>query len=594
MTEALRAFATIFAGIGILFVGLAIFKKFTDVLLVNRRFRMLITKWVSKIGLSAFTGVALGAITLSTNTVRTIFSNLLSVRSIALRQALVPMSWTILGTCFIYFLFALDLQTASVVCLAIGSLNFVISRHVQYEHWIGLVFALGLILFGMQFFQEGIIRSGQTAVSWNVWVNNSLETIHEADPSLHEVDVVLPASEDEELLVSPMSELHDSLHYWDEFYHNTIHFLQSSTSFLFFVGFFAALFFTQFGGGFLAISLGGLNFVSFDQATWMIFGVMIGAGFTEAAKAWILKGESQKLTAYISALYILSGLLGIVLWLAEQMFGIPLLKTVAMNFSSYLPMQIAWVPFLVSLNLAVLASLLAPLTPKVLNKFFPKATDDDIMKPKFINDQALSEPEFAVDLISLEEQDICKRLPPYIDLLRKEAGTLHSGAKVIAKERLHESYMHVCATLKEFIQDLMHESISAQTAEYLLDRLEVLSILEAFEGHLWELSNLFEEFMKGDIKDNPKKLVGNICEVIDIFLMTTMDAIDEPDSQNIEVLTITSSGSGDQMKNLRKAYLTSELALDDQGRNHLRWILFHFENYILATQRLASLLDKHN
>ncbi|SCA64362.1 hypothetical protein AB751O23_BE_00020 [Chlamydiales bacterium SCGC AB-751-O23] len=594
MGEGLRAFATIFAGIGILFVGLTIFKKFTDLLLVNRRFRLLVTKWVSKVPTAAATGVALGAITLSTNTVRAIFSNLLSVRSIALRQALIPVSWTMLGTCVIYFLFALDLQTASVVCLAIGSLNFVVSRHVRYEHWIGLIFALGLILFGMQFFQEGIIRSGQSVVSWNVWVNNSLETIHEADPGLHEVDMILPASDEDELLVSPMSELHDSLHYWDEFYHNVIFFLQNSTFFLFFVGLSAALLFTQIGGGFLAISLGGLGYIGFDQATWMIFGVMIGAGLTEAAKAWMLKGESQKLTSYISVLYLLAGALGIFLWLVEQFLGVPLVRTMATSLSTYLPMQIAWVPFLVSLNVAVLATLFAPLTPKILNKFFPQDANDDIMKPKFINDQALSEPEFAVDLIALEEQDICKRLPPYIDLLRKEAGTLETGVKIVAKERLHDSYTHVCTTLKEFVQDLMHESISSQTAEYLLDRLEVLSILEAFEEHLWALINLFEDFMKGQVTDNPRKLVGNICEVLDIFLMTTMDAIDDPDSQNIEILTITSSGSGDQMKNLRKAYLASELALDDQGRNNLRWILFHFENYIIATQRIASLLDKHN
>lgn len=593
MFEGIRAVATILAGVGILFVGLNTFKQFTDLILVDRRFRLLLTKWVGRFWPAALTGFCLGTATLSTNTVRTMFSNLLSVRSLVMRQALAPIAWTLLGTSLIYFLFALDLETISVTCLAIGSLSFVANRYGNSEHWLALVFALGLILFGMQLFHMGIVQSGDALVSWNERTNNALEEIHQQNPYLHDAEMALPSLKGEEIEVSATSELHDSLHYWDEVYHNVAYFLRHATFFLFVVGLIASLLFTQLGGGFLAISLGGLGYLGFDQAAWMVFGVMMGGAITESARAWLLTSDSQRLSAYIAVLYLLSCLMGMILWSLEQFLGVPLLESLASTFSSKVSLQIAWIPFLVQLSMVVLASLMLPFTAKLLNRFFPQDDHADLMRPKFIHDQALSEPEFAVDLIALEEQDIAKRLPPYIDLLRKEVGTYEGGGKPVAKERLHESYQHVCKELKHFVQDLMHERISSQTAEYLLDRLEVLTVLEALEHHLSELHGVLAELMKLELGEQPKRLVQNICEVLDIFLMTTMDAIELPDEQNIEILALTSSGSGDQMKNLRKNYLSSEQALDDHGRNCLRWILFHFENYIVSTQKVATLLEKH-
>lgn len=594
MEEAIESIATIFAGLGILFVGLSTLKRFTDIIVLNRRFRIWMTRGLSR-GIGAYlVSLSLGILTLSSRTTRCVFANLVSLRALTPKKALFALPWSTCGVCIIYFLFALKLETLALILLAVGSFNFAVSRSARYEKWIGLVFALGLVFFGMQLFHRGIDLSGRAFILFDQRIHASLEAIYEANPELQDTLMLLPVQPQDAAMDTPIMELHESLQYTDEIYHHLVYFLQNSSSFLFILGMLATWSFTQLGAIFLSISLASLAYLKVDQGIWLLLGSLLSSGISECIKAGFFTGPSRSLTSYMAILHLLGGGLFAWLFVLEKKGILPFLKDFVSRITLDPTWQIALLVFTMYFLLACIATIFCPVIDYLRRKIFKQEEVQEDNQAKFIHDEALKEPEFAADLIDLEYQDLSKKLLRYVDIFRDHVGTLEKESLDLPKkEKVRKAYSLVSQQLKEFIQDLMHENLSPKAAEELMDKLELLKNLDDLENHMWEFSSATKEFMQGVLADTSLKLVRNLIEVMDAFLLTSIDAIEQADGQNVEILQKISSGSSDQVKNIRESYLQSEQSLDDSGRNQLRWVLFYFENFVLGVQRLSVLLDKN-
>ncbi len=231
----------------------------------------------------------------------------------------------------------------------------------------------------------------------------------------------------------------------------------------------------------------------------------------------------------------------------------------------------------------VLSLLLNP-AYRLLVKFFPPDIAEDLSKVKYIYEQALQEPDTAIDLVEKEQSRLGRRLPEYMEVLRAGNPSKKSQSYI----SIHSTFSALAGEVSAFLAELVNKQLSPETSERvtnLQNRQSLIIFIE--EG----LHNLTSTIVAAHYSEKLRSLLDRFIEGLDFVLLTCIDAMESFDEADIGLLISITADRGDLMERIRQTYLASEEGLSYQDKSLLLHTTSVFERIVWMVQRMGQLLQ---
>jgi phosphate:Na+ symporter len=287
--------------------------------------------------------------------------------------------------------------------------------------------------------------------------------------------------------------------------------------------------------------------------------------------------------AVFQAMFKVVGALVLVpLFYLELGLRIPAMQHLVRSLSSDVGHQMADVYFLFQLTAAVIVSITMTPIHRLLERLSPATPEEELTRPQFIYEQALEEPETALDLVDKEQLRLVRHLPEFLDTVREET----APRATVGPTTLKKAVTGVGGEVTAFVTDLMdrHQSRTClERALNLQNRMEVIgSIADTLEALVSNALRL----------EQPEKLsmfTRQLAEALHVVLSTAYDAAEQPTEENRGMLLRLTADRGEMMEQIRRSFL-GERTLNPASQQTLMTLTTHFERTIWLLRRFGVLL----
>lgn len=518
------------AGMGLFFTGLKLvsgnFKQ-----MASRRLRSLVARMTDSFWKAALLGVLSGAVLQSTSAITFILTSMISSGLVTVRRALPIVAWCNVGSSALVFMAVLNLRMAVLYLLGIAGASFAFEKPLRYRNAVGAIFGIGMLFYGIE-----LMKSGAAPLKDFPWFNQLIAE-------------------------------------------------HSDSYALAFLGGALLSFITQSS---TAISVFGISMLQAgvlapDQTIMVIYGANVGSTFSRMLLSTGLKGSPKQLAHFQDLFKFAGAALFVPLFYVEIYTQAPLVKALASILSDRIETQMAIVFLLFNLGTAVLLSLLLEPLYRMLLGLFRPSEHEDLAKVQYIYDQALHEPDTAMDLVEKEQLRLAKRLPQYMEVLRAGAGTGPDHRPI------HTAFAAVALEVEAFLAELVKEPLQPETSGRVTNLQNRHSLLNYIEESLYSLTATLRGSGRSD---KLQALVDRFVEGLDFVLLTALDAMESMDEFDIDLLITITADRGDLMEKIRKAYLASEEGLSYEDKSMLLHMTSLFERTVWMVARIGQLL--HN
>lgn len=524
-------FANVIAGLGLFFSGLRLIDSNLRQA-TGRRLRLLVGRITRNAWLSSAVGIATGALLQSTSGIVFILVSLVASGLTTVRRAMPIVTWANVGCCALIFAAVLDLRVAILYLLGVAGAAFAFDKsHRNFA--LGAVFGIGMLFYGIE-----LMKTGAEPLKQLPWFSHLLQ---------------------------------DS--------HNSLAFA--------FLGGTAFSFVTQSSTAvsILAIGLAQTELLGPFPTMMALYGANVGSTFSRMLLSSGLRGSVRQLTGY-QDLFKMSGAVIFVSLLYIEVFAdVPLVLALVRQLSTRVDRQMALVFLLFNLGTAVLFTLAQPWICRLLAWWFPADLEEDLSRPQFLYDEALSEPATALDLLQREQLRLAGQLRAYADAARGGPGSparARTGA-------MHAAFASLVTHIEHFQHELVDKPLGPDETERLTtlqNRLNLIVYLEdSLRGLLISTEGVTPDSRLGD-------LVSTFVEGLDFVLMTMVLALESGDPERIALLLDVTEDRGNLMEQVRQNYLAEEGAVSTADRVVLLHVTSVFERIIWMTQRLGRGIDR--
>jgi phosphate:Na+ symporter len=522
--------ANMIAGLGLSFSGL----RMIDANLrqtTGRQLRGIVGRFTRNRFVAAVVGIVTGALVQSSSGIAFILVSLVTSGLTTVSRALPVITWANVGCSALVFVAVLDLRLGVLYLVGLAGAAFAFDRSHRSEA-LSAVFGIGMLFYGLE-----LMQTGSEPLKSLPWVAGLLNGNGES--------LILP-----------------------------------------FVGGAAFSFVTQSSSAvsILAIGLVQSGLLGPFPAMMALYGANTGSTFARMVWSTALRGSVRQLTAFQDLFKIVGAVVFIALLYAEARGGVPLVHALAAHLSSRVDRQMAFVFLTFNLTMAVTFTALQSPILRVLERWLPAEEVEDASKPRFLYDEALSEPATALDLIALEQARLVRRLLTYPEAMRTSAGS----AARDAAQRLHAPFLAVAHRVEQFQQELLHQHLGAGEGERLAGLQSRLSLIVYLEDSLRLLTSATSSV---SADHRLRGLVSSFVEGLDFVLMTLVDALESKDPEVRNLLLRISGDRGDLVERIRQQYLVGESAIPAGERALLLQVTSIFERVVWMAQRLGRLLD---
>lgn len=523
----LEVIATILVGTGLLLYGMKILETESKQL-TGRRLRMVISKWTSSRLREVLFGFISGVITHSGSSASLIITNLIVGRFINIRNAILLLAAANVGTVAIAFLFAIDLKLGIMYLLGISAMLYSLNKKAARLTPLRVLLGIGILLFGF--------------IQLEVGAEHLIEA--------------------------------ESMHNW---------LLSIQEGF----GFYIVLILLGFGlrlltrssstVAVLIISLGHISILDKVQLMFMVAGAPIAAGIAMIFESKHVKGSAKQIPAFqiffeISGGVMLLGLLGI-----EAGLDIPLIKSAMSSFIKGTPEFVAATLLLIRLIPFIITVVFHKRIADILEHAFPAIKEETLSNPQYIYDQAVEDPDTAIELVDQEISRIMMRFPGYLENVRTE----HESIEIVDSKTLHSAAVKLGNDIDLFIGDLFNNNLSQDSSERLLKIQNRHSITMMMEENIYSLVN---EIKSNEVPQDLNRVRVSIVESLHAVLVTCMDSSDDKDFMARQLIQMTSD-KGSLMQSIRTRYLSD---FDDPSGNIKKTMMYVTDLY----QRIIWLVNK--
>jgi len=528
----MQMFATIFAGLGLFFIGVRIiggaFRQMT-----GRRFRALVLRSTGSRLRAAALGTLAGALTQSTSAVTFIVVSLVTAGTVQPRRGLPLLAWANVGTAALVLVAVLDIRLAVLLLIGVTGMCYFFDadRSARFRHVVAALLGIGMLFLGLDF-----IKAGAAPLR---------------DFELVRMAVAL--SEDTLLLGFMVGTALGMI-------------AQSSATVTV-----------------IAVAMTGVGVIGLEQTVMLVCGASLGS----AASVWFLSsnlgGTALRLALFQVAVKAAGLVVLVPLLLVEALGDLPLLVAALGLVSDDAARQVSLFYLVLQLaSVATVALFEAPLDRR-LARLFPADPDEALATPRFIYDQALDEPETALVLVEREQARLLRHLPEHLDAVRADVvpGTAVDGAA------LHAGCAAVLGAVDRFLTDLLDRDPGRAALERVVEAQASAGIVAALNDSLAEFAGIVRG---APAVPRVAALAGSLVEALHVLLETLADAADGGDGHDRTLLMALASDRSDLMDRLRREMTREEEALPPEARQALFAATGVFERSVWLVRRYALTL----
>jgi phosphate:Na+ symporter len=460
-----------------------------------------------------------------------ILVSLVSSGLTTVKQVLPVLTWANVGCSALIFATVLDLRLAILYLIGVAGAAFAFDRSHR-THALGAVFGIGMLFYGIE-----LMKAGADPLKQLPWLTEGL------NGNQHSYVLALLAG-----------------------------------------GLFSFVTQSSVAVSILVIGLAQTQLLGPFQAMMAIYGANVGSTFARMLLSSTLRGSVRQLTAYQDLFKIVGAVLFVLLLYLEAFGNVPTVYALVSRLSNRVDRQMAFVFLFFNLTTAIIFSLAQDRIAHLLERWLPADADEDLSRPQFLYEEALSEPATALDLIAKEQLRLAKRLRLYSEALR-------AGPASPERQRVllvHGPFATVAARIEHFQHDLVNQRLGPSETERLTRLQSRLSLIVYLEDSLRALTSATEAL---PLDAHLGQLVTTFTEGLDFVLMTLVDALDTGAGMSLDLLERITEDRGDMMEQVRQSYLAEEGHVSAADRAILLQVTSIFERVIWMTQRLSRLID---
>lgn len=525
--------ATLLAGLGLFFVGLKdISRQLTA--MGGSRLREMVTQASANPAVGVVGGILSGFITQSGRTTSYLVASLVHSGVLPVHGALLVVLWANTGCSFMTVAALLPTESLILVLVGLAGLAFAFEFPSRWRTVSGALFALALILFGLLLIKQG--SSELLAISWAATL---FEIIGDSGLIAFVTGTLLT-------LIS-----------------------QSHIAIIL-----------------LSIAMAQPGAFASDHIFMQVYGTYAGSAVLTFMLGVSFKGVARQVVIAQAFYNLVGAAIFVALFYAEGFTGIPLVQAAATRISEQVPIQAAFVAILFSVATSVLLTVLAKPYQALIARFWPSTEEDMLAHTRYINADALDQPETAILLAEKEHLRLAKRFPMYLDALRTDR--LVSGQP--GPSVYHAAFLGIGERLTGFLRDALQRAASVELAEKLLNLRNRQDLLAGIEE---DLLRQYEALRARPGGAKAAQLCAAIVEVLDTMLQTTLAAAETGDRDELALLGAMTSDRGEMMERIRKKYLATEEDVTTEDRALILHVTHGFERIAWSLGRYGELLGRN-
>ncbi len=500
--------------------------------LTSRSLRRQLARWARRPLLAGAGGFLFGAVTQSSTAVAFILTGLVSGGLMSVAAALPVVAWANLGTVPLVFFASLDAHLAFLYLLGIAGLALAFGLgSARLRPLIAALFSIGLLFFGLDLMKEAF--APLPSFAW---------------------------------------------------FRDFAAFIQGSALATFVAGaFLRVLVQSSSGIAVIAIALAHGGLLSADQAAMMMYGTGAGVGLSIFLLSSNLRGISRQIALYQALINGFAGLLLCVLYYVEHYAGVPLVLSLARAVAPDPGLRLACA-FLFLQAAAVAAALFSSRpAARWLARLSPPTDEQDLARPRYLSQEALADPDSALDLADKEQVRLLAHLPAQLATLRP-AGP--GEAPRIDPAIRHRASLAVGTEIQGWLRELVEQRPDRDASARLLALEQrqtlVTSLTDTVHGFVETFSRLRAPSAP------PAPLLESLLESLDLLLLTTLDAARASDPGDLATLLAMTADRGEVMERLRRELLAaSGPALEHGRKSDLFYLTSLFERIVWLLRQLA-------
>jgi phosphate:Na+ symporter len=529
----LLTFASIFAGLGLFFVGIRLMTGHLKQL-AGPRMRRMLTRALSSHTQSAVFGFGAGAIIQSVNAVAFLMMALVSAGALQAKRAFPIIAWANLGTSVIVVVAALNLHLLVLLLLGITGFAYYLNldQSARYRHLVGALLGIGMLFLGID-----LVKIGALPLKEAAWLREYIA----ASSGHFAFGFVIG------LLVTLVA--------------------QSSTTVTL-----------------VSMAMVAAGILRVDTGAMIIIGAGLGSGISALMMAGSLTGSPRQLLMFQFVLKCCGSTAMLLLISIEFIAGVPLLAALL----RWLGLGPTGTLAAIYLTMQVLADVVVhfaggPLM-KLVEKTAPPSVEEVLGKPHFLQDHALDEPQSALMLVDREQQLLLSRLPAYLDPLREEITT--EGPSTATRRAADGNIVRLCDQFLRELADRNHSREVLESSIVLRDRNELIASLQ-------ETLNEINSVASADHSGTRLgALVGNLVEGLHMMLESLSHAAGGFDAEDLALLRALTHDRSDLMDSIRRRVLESDPSMSPDTRRMLFSVTTLFERAVWLLRRYVLLLDQ--
>jgi phosphate:Na+ symporter len=529
--------ADIVAGLGLFFIGVRSIGTHMKQM-TGARFRRWVA-WATGHHLSAaLVGTAAGIVTQSSNAVTFISVSLVTSGIITPARALPILAWANVGTALLVFVATLDIHIAVLFLLGVVGFcyYFGLNERERGRHLLGALYGVGMLFFGVWLIKQGA-RPMKDLESVRAFIRVAAQS------------QVLPFVAG--LLLTLV--------------------IQSSSTM-----------------SAIAVTMAAAGVLTLDQTLMIVLGSNVGSGLSTFLLSGNLTGTGRQLAFIQLAVKALGVLILLPLLLLAQAADARGSASVIARLGGSAAEQVAVAFLILQVVSAVSAGMFSRVLLTMAGRLFPPSLRDVLSKPHFIYEQALDEPETALDLVEQEQARVLVLLPRLLDPLR--------AAEVDGTPYQHQELLEACTNVAGECAGFIDRLMARAQSHSALERVMSVRARNELLVHMMEGCHDFVDWLGDDFPEPAARalresLVEGLCTVLLVLSDAADDGAHRGEHDYAIALALTSDRAS-VMEGVRAGFIGAERGLGPDSQTRLLPATSVFERVIWLANRYAIALDR--
>lgn len=525
-----ESLASFLAGLAFFFMGLDLVRR-SFVGLASFRARQRAVRLLSDPVRAAAFGFAVGAISQSAAAVALILSGLVPAGLVTIRRSLNVVAWANVGTAVLPFIVAIDVRLGGLWLIGTAGLAARNRRLAGRRSVLEVLLGIGILLFGL-----ALLRAATAPLTGEAWFVSILDVVQASllvGWIVGAVLVLVFQSSGAVVVIIILLTSHGQV--------DANHAL-------------AVVCGTGFGTALNVLLLGrGLRGLPARVTWWQ---AIINLGSASVMAAWGVLGE-----------------LGVIPSLAD------VLGSTGFRFETQLAFG-----FLLQRSLCVVVALvLGPWAPALLERLAPEPREDELARMRFLGDTALETPEIAVDLARMEQLGLLAATPSLLDDARSDATERHGLDRTALVASLHTLDGEIAA----FLRLLVERSGPGVDSVRLI---HANGRQEAIGDFVDALSRLGDEVRRLPEGTQARRIGGMLADSTDLLIHALVEAFRTGSRADCDAVMALTESRSSRMDRIRALASDEDAAATDHAA--LLYATSLFERLSFLARRMVDRLPE--